>query len=88
MAGVPTKAKAEGKGSKSEEISLGSEKSSKIEDDDNHSISSHSSESGSSISEESYSGHSEYSESQDEMSTMYRRFTDQLIETMRLMGAP
>ena len=27
-------------------------------------------------------------ESEDEMSTMYRRFTDQLIETMRLMGAP
>ena len=27
-------------------------------------------------------------ESQDEMATMYRRFTDQLIETMRLMGAP
>jgi len=27
-------------------------------------------------------------ESQDEMASMYRRFTDQLIETMRLMGAP
>ena len=24
----------------------------------------------------------------DEMSGLYRRFTDQLIETMRLMGAP
>ena len=28
------------------------------------------------------------SDSEDEMSSMYRRFTDQLIETMRQMGAP
>ena len=29
-----------------------------------------------------------FTESEEELSSLYRRFTDQLIETMRLMGAP
>ncbi|MFL2493209.1 MAG: lysophospholipid acyltransferase family protein [Candidatus Thalassarchaeum sp.] len=29
-----------------------------------------------------------FTDSEEELSTLYRRFTDQLIETMRIMGAP